>query len=55
MLAQLTARYHDDRATEGRSYRLTVLAHPALEDPAPAGTQAIDTPQAQADGGGDDA
>lgn len=54
MLAQLTARYHDERGAEGRSYRLTVMAHPVLEDMAGV-AQAGETSQAQADGGGDDA
>lgn len=55
MLAQLTARYHDEHAAAGRTYRLTAMAHPMLEDTAPAVAQAGETSQAQADGGRDDA
>ena len=54
-LARLTARYHDERAPNGRTYRLTALAHPAPSDspsrPASASPEVV---HAQADGGGDD-
>ncbi|MGH9202634.1 MAG: ArsR family transcriptional regulator, partial [Vicinamibacterales bacterium] len=55
-LATLAAKYHDDRAADGRTYRVTAMAHPA-----PATSTHIETQQpkeaanAQADGGGDDA
>ncbi|HEV8365964.1 MAG TPA: winged helix-turn-helix domain-containing protein [Gemmatimonadaceae bacterium] len=55
-LARLTARYHDERAPNGRMYRLTALAHPAPPDTAsrrPA-ARAPEIVQSQADGGGDD-
>lgn len=55
MLAQLTARYHNEHGTAGRSYRLTAMAHPLLEDTTPAVARAGETSQAQADGGRDDA
>ena len=55
-LARMTARYHDESAPDGRTYRLTALAHPALPDTAsrPAPARAPETVQSQADGGGDD-
>lgn len=56
VVAQLAARYHDDRAPNGRAYRLTAIAHPAASrTPSGAPTDAPESPQAQADGGGDDA
>lgn len=53
-LARLTARYHDERAPNGRTYRLTALAHPAPPD-SPLGVAAPahspEVANAQADGG----
>jgi DNA-binding transcriptional ArsR family regulator len=54
-LARLTARYHDERAPNGRTYRLTALAHPSPPDsPSRAATPSPEVANAQADGGGDD-
>lgn len=57
-LARLSARYHDERAPNGRTYRLTALVHPAPADAGSAahmaGPRATDAAQSQADGGGDD-
>jgi DNA-binding transcriptional ArsR family regulator len=56
-LARLTARYHDERAPNGRTYRLTALAHPAPPDsPSRTATPARspEVAHAQADGGGDE-
>jgi DNA-binding transcriptional ArsR family regulator len=56
LLAQLAARYHDDRAPNGRTYRLTAIAHPAASGaPLVAATDVPEPAQSQADGGGDDA
>jgi hypothetical protein len=52
----LAAKYHDERAPDGRTYRVTALGHPALSattsDDAARQQEAAD---AQADGGGNDA
>ncbi len=54
-LARLTARYHDERAPNGRTYRLTALAHPAAPDAASrTAPRSPELTQSQADGGGDD-
>ncbi len=54
VLARLAARYHDDHAANGRTYRLMAMAHPSVIRTAP--TARMDAPpQSQADGGGDDA
>jgi DNA-binding transcriptional ArsR family regulator len=53
-LARLTARYHDEHAPNGRTYRLTALAHPASASPASEAAPSAEVPQSQADGGGDD-
>lgn len=55
VLAQLAARYHDDTAPNDRTYRLTAIAHPAAGRTLSARSDAPEPPQAQADGGGDDA
>jgi len=54
-LARLTARYHDERAPNGRTYRLTALAHPVPPDTASrTAPRSPEVAQSQADGGGDD-
>lgn len=55
VLAQLVARYHDDAAAHGRSYRLTALAHPVAGRTLSTPSDAPEPAQSQADGGGDDA
>ena len=56
VFATLAAKYHDERAPEGRTYRVTALGHPARSatppDNAARHQEAID---AQADGSGDNA
>jgi DNA-binding transcriptional ArsR family regulator len=49
-LARLAAKYHDDRAPEGRTYRLTAMAYPAPEMPQQ-GEPITEATHAQADGG----
>ena len=56
LIARLAARYHDERAADGRTYRLTAMAHPTVALPA-SGTpeRPADPARSQADGGSDDA
>ena len=55
VLARLTARYHDEHAPEGRTYRLVALAHPASDSEPQQAAATTEPAQSQADGGGDDA
>ncbi|MGQ0641697.1 MAG: ArsR/SmtB family transcription factor [Gemmatimonadaceae bacterium] len=54
-LATLAAKYHDERAPSGRSYRLTALAYPISTAVLPTELPSKEKADAQADGGGDDA
>jgi DNA-binding transcriptional ArsR family regulator len=55
VLAALVAKYHDERAPQGRSYRVTALAYPAPAVAAPAAPPVQESTDAQADGGGGEA
>jgi DNA-binding transcriptional ArsR family regulator len=55
VFAALAAKYNDQRAPDGRTYRITTLGHPAPSAVTSNETVEQEVADAQADGGGDDA